>query len=190
MLQKQNGYDELTELIIGCGIKVHEQFGPGLFESVYSQCFAIELREAGLQIEITPRIPLVYRGINLEAIFQPDLVIEDTVVVEVKAVERLPLVYHAQVVTYLKLTGCPVGLLMNFNVSYLKDGIRRFVRPDCIGSETAIAVPWTGAPITGRRPTRMHNLRVTDRQENGRKREIKMAPLLPFSCRSSVSECR
>lgn len=130
MLQKQNGYDELTELIIGCGIKVHEQFGPGLFESVYSQCFAIELREAGLQIEITPRIPLVYRGIKLEAIFQPDLVIEDTVVVEVKAVERLPLVYHAQVVTYLKLTACPVGLLMNFNVSYLKDGIRRFVRPD------------------------------------------------------------
>jgi GxxExxY protein len=130
MLQKQNGCDQLTELIIGCGIKVHEQFGPGLFESVYSQCFAIELREAGLQIEVTPRIPLVYRGIKLEAIFQPDLVIEDTVVVEVKAVERLPLVYHAQVVTYLKLTGCPVGLLMNFSVSYLKDGIRRFVRPD------------------------------------------------------------
>ena len=130
MLQKQNGYDQLTELIIGCGIKVHEQFGPGLFESVYSQCFVIELREAGLQVQVAPRIPLVYCGIELEAIFQPDLVIEDTVVVEIKAVERLPPVYHAQLLTYLKLTGCPVGLLMNFHVSYLKNGIRRFVRPD------------------------------------------------------------
>src|SRR5262245_33964375 len=114
MLQRSTGYEELTELIIGCGIKVHEHFGPGLFESVYTQCLAIELREAGLQIETGPRLPLCYRGADLEAIFQPDMVIEDTVIVEVKAVEVLPRVHHAQLLTYLKLSGCPVGLLMNF----------------------------------------------------------------------------
>jgi GxxExxY protein len=130
VFQSSAGYEELTNMIIGCGLRVHEHFGPGLFESVYSQCFVIELREAGLQVDVAPRIPLVYRGVELESVFQPDLVIEDTVVVEVKAVEVLPRVYHAQLLTYLKLTGCPVGLVMNFNVSFLKEGIRRLMRPD------------------------------------------------------------
>jgi GxxExxY protein len=130
MFRSSAGYDELTDLIIGCGIKVHEHFGPGLFESVYSQCLVIELWEAGLQVEVAPRIPLFYRGIELRSVFQPDLVIEEIAVVEVKAVEVLPRVYSAQLLTYLKLTGCPVGLLMNFNVSYLKEGIRRLERPD------------------------------------------------------------
>jgi GxxExxY protein len=130
MLKRPSEYDELTERIIGCGITVHETFGPGLFESVYTQCLVIELREAGLKVAITPRLPLEYRGVTLEAIFQPDLIIEQTVIVEVKAVDVLPRVHHAQLLTYLKLSRCPIGLLMNFNVNYLKEGIRRFTRPD------------------------------------------------------------
>ena len=90
----------------------------------------IELRQSGLQVAITPRLPLEYRGVTLEAIFQPDLIIEHTVIVEVKAVDVLPRVHNAQLLTYLKLSGCPIGLLMNFNVNYLKEGIRRFTRPD------------------------------------------------------------
>jgi GxxExxY protein len=130
----------LTERIIGCGIRVHETFGPGLFESVYTQCLVIELREAGLKVAITPRLPLEYRGVTLEAIFQPGMVVENTVIVEVKAVEVLPRVHHAQLLTYLKLSGCPIGLLMNFNVTHLKEGIRRFTRPD-VHKRLQAAVP-------------------------------------------------
>lgn len=123
-------HETLTESIIGCGIRVHEHFGPGLLESVYRQCFAIELHAAGLKADVGRRIPLTYRGVDLDSVFQPDLVIEDVVIVELKAVEALARVHSTQLITYLKLTGCPVGLLMNFNVPYLKEGIRRVVRPD------------------------------------------------------------
>ena len=90
----------------------------------------IELQRVGLKIETGRRIPLVYEGVNLGHVFTPDLIVEDVLVVELKAIEALARVHHHQVITYLKSTGCPVGLLMNFNVPYLKDGIRRLVRPD------------------------------------------------------------
>ena len=108
---------------------MHEPLGPGLLESVYRTCLVIELREAGLHVEETSRIPLTYRGHELDIFFYPDLIIGHRVLVELKSVSVLAAVHTAQVLTYLKLTGLPVGLLINFNVPYLKQGTRRVVRP-------------------------------------------------------------
>jgi len=130
MFQSAAGHEKLTESIIECGIKVHEHFGPGLLESIYRQCVVIELERAGHRFDVGRRVPLTYRGVDLKSVFQPDLVVEDVVVVELKAVEALTGVHSAQLITYLKLTGCPVGLLMNFNVPFLKQGVRRVSRPD------------------------------------------------------------
>ena len=130
MFHDTAGHEELTDRIIGCGIRVHESFGPGLLESIYKSCLLIELREAGLLLDTTRRIPLVYRGHDIGAHFCPDIIIEDTVIVELKAVETIAPVHKTQLITYLKLTGLPVGLLMNFNVDVLKNGTRRVVRPD------------------------------------------------------------
>ena len=130
MLNNNPVHEAVTERAIGCGIKIHEYFGPGLLESVYERGMEIELQRIGMKIETNRRIPLVYEGVNLGQVFTPDLIVEDVLVVELKAVEAIARVHHHQVITYLKLTGCPVGLLMNFNVPYLKDGIRRLLRPD------------------------------------------------------------
>ena len=130
MFEDAGGHEELTETIIGCGIRVHEHFGPGLFESVYARCLVIELEAAGLAVDVSRRVALYYREVDLQCTFQPDLIVNDVVLVEVKAVESIARVHHTQVLTYLKLTGCPVGLLMNFDVTLLRDGIRRLVRPD------------------------------------------------------------
>jgi GxxExxY protein len=124
------GYEDLTDAIIGCGMRVHDAFGPGLLESVYKPCLLIELQTAGYRVDTTRRIPLVYRGHDIGATFCPDIIVEDVVVVELKAVEALAPVHKTQVITYLKLTGLPVGLLMNFNVDVMKSGVRRVVRPD------------------------------------------------------------
>jgi GxxExxY protein len=130
MFHGNSEHDDLTQNIIGCAIRVHETFGPGLFESIYKACFVIELEAAGLKVDASRRVPLTYRGRSLDAEFCPDVVVEETVIVEIKAVEALARVHQTQLITYLKLTGLPVGLLMNFNVEYLKHGIRRVVRPD------------------------------------------------------------
>jgi GxxExxY protein len=122
--------EELTESIIASAIAVHNETGPGLLESIYKTCLAIELRARGLHVNTERRIGLVYRDILVESHFVLDLVVEESVVVEVKAVTTMAAVYHAQVITYLKLTGCPVGLLLNFNVTALRNGLRRLVRPD------------------------------------------------------------
>jgi GxxExxY protein len=124
------GHEDLTEAIIGCGIQVHETWGPGLLESIYKSCLLVELHEAGMRVDTTRRVQLAYKGRDLNAEFCPDLIVNDIVVIELKSVERLAPVHTAQVITYLKLTGLPVGLLMNFNVAFLKNGIRRVVRPD------------------------------------------------------------
>jgi GxxExxY protein len=129
MLLKSDEYEDLTERVIGCGIRVHEQFGPGLIESIYRRCIEIELQDSGLEFDTGRRIPLVYKGIDLGCVYEADLMVAKVLVLELKAVERLAPVHQSQVITYLKLTGCPVGLLMNFNVQYLKDGIRRLVHP-------------------------------------------------------------
>lgn len=124
------GHEDLTEAIIGCGMRVHEALGPGLLEAVYRSCMLIELKASGHQIETTRRVPIIYRGEDVGATYCPDLIVNETVVVELKAVDRLAPVHRAQVITYLKLTGLPVGLLMNFHVDCLKNGVRRIVRPD------------------------------------------------------------
>jgi GxxExxY protein len=117
--------NELTSPLIGAAIEVHRRLGPGLLESVYFECLLIELARTGLQIETQRRVPVVYRGIPLRTSFRIDLLVEQQVILEVKAIDRILPVHQAQLLTYLKLTGCPAGLLLNFNVPALKDGIKR-----------------------------------------------------------------
>jgi GxxExxY protein len=120
---------DLTERVIGCAITVHKMTGASLLESVYKACLATELRAAGHDIETECHLPLFYKGVQLDVGFRADMIVDKTVLVEVKSVEVLAPVHQAQVISYLKLTGCPVGLLFNFNVPILRHGIRRVVRP-------------------------------------------------------------
>jgi GxxExxY protein len=126
------GHKDLTGAIIGCGMRVHETWGPGLLESIYRECLLIELHADGHRVDRNRKLRLVYKGHDLKTDFWPDLVVNDLVVVELKAVERIAPVHKAQVITYLKLTGLPVGLLMNFNVPLLQQGVNRLVRPDLL----------------------------------------------------------
>jgi GxxExxY protein len=119
--------NELTGEIINPGISVHRTLGPGLLESAYRKCKYQELRLRGTPFEYEVPLPVEYKGIRLECGYRPDLVVSNTVVVEVKAVEALAPIHEAQLLTYLRLGGWHVGLLMNFNVVVLKDGIRRRV---------------------------------------------------------------
>ncbi|HET9982982.1 MAG TPA: GxxExxY protein [Longimicrobiales bacterium] len=122
----------LTERIIGAAMTVHRGLGPGLLESTYEACLAAELTERGLAFERQLALPVVYKGIQLDCGYRLDLLVERTVVVELKSVERLDPIYIAQLVTYLKLSAFPTGLLINFNVKPLKDGIRRLNRTPAI----------------------------------------------------------
>jgi GxxExxY protein len=117
--------NKLTERIIGCAIEVHRQLGPGLLESVYEAAMPIELELAGLAYERQKIVPVVYKG-HLIGEHRLDLLVEDAVVVELKSVERFDPLFQAQVMSYLKLTGKPVGLLINFNSRLLKEGIHRY----------------------------------------------------------------
>jgi GxxExxY protein len=122
--------EKLTETVIGCGITVHRKFGPGLLESVYDECMVIELVANDLIVEVEKRVPLIYRDQQLRNDLKLDLCVEGRLIVEIKAVERLHPVHEAQLITYLKLTGCPAGLLMNFNATSLRQGLRRLDHPD------------------------------------------------------------
>ena len=117
----------ITEAIIGAAIQVHRVLGPGLLESAYEACMAFELKKRGLRIEQQKPLPLVYDQVKLDCGYRMDLLVEEAVVVEVKSVDTLAPIHEAQVISYLKLSGCKVALLMNFNVLQLKDGIRRFI---------------------------------------------------------------
>jgi GxxExxY protein len=119
--------NELSSVIIGEGIKVHQQLGPGLLESVYEKCLAYRLIKVGLAIEKQKPIPLIFEEVKLECGFRCDILVEGKLIVEVKAVEGLNDIHLAQVLTYLKLTNTKLGLLMNFNVVRLKEGIKRVV---------------------------------------------------------------
>jgi GxxExxY protein len=119
--------NKITEGVIGAGITVHRALGPGLLESAYQQCFCQELFLRGIPFEREVPIPLEYRGIRLEAGYRLDILVAGKVVVEVKAMEAIAPIHEAQLLTYLRLGGWKVGLLMNFNVVVLKDGIRRRV---------------------------------------------------------------
>ena len=122
--------DELTHKIIGAAVDVHTNLGPELLESVYQDCLTLELKQRQLHVERERHVPLNYKGEHIESQLKLDLLVEGRVIVEVKAVERIHPIHKAQVVTYLKLTGCPAGLLMNFNSIVLKSGLRRLDRPD------------------------------------------------------------
>jgi GxxExxY protein len=119
--------NKITEKIIQCAIKVHTALGPGLLESAYKECLFYELLKSGLKVEKEKPLPLVYEEVKLECGYRVDLFVENSIVVEVKSVETLHDIHLAQTLTYLKLIGKRVGLLMNFNVLRLKNGIKRVV---------------------------------------------------------------
>jgi GxxExxY protein len=119
--------NELSEIIIGSAIKVHKALGPGLLESTYEECLNYELKKSGLKVDKQKALPLVYEEIKLDCGYRIDLIVENKVIIEVKSVEALNDIFLAQVLTYLKLSNCKLGLLINFNVLRLKDGIKRVV---------------------------------------------------------------
>jgi GxxExxY protein len=119
--------NELSRIIIGCAIEVHRELGPGLLESVYEHCLTYELIKTGVAISIQHPVPVIYKNDRLDLGFRLDIWVDQKVVIEIKAVEELNDVHLAQVLTYLKLTGSKLGLLINFNVPRLKDGIGRVV---------------------------------------------------------------
>ena len=116
---------DLTNIIIGCAIEVHKTLGPGLLESVYESCLAHELMRAGCVVERQKRLSVSYKGLEFEEGFRIDLLVNDTIVVELKCVERVLPIHEAQLYTYLKLSGKRTGLLINFLTKLLKDGIQR-----------------------------------------------------------------
>lgn len=119
--------NQLTEAIIGAAIEVHRALGPGLLESAYEECLCRELDLRRIPFERQRLLPVEYKGLSLDCGYRLDLLVADTVVVEIKAVERLLPIHEAQLLTYLKLGGWKVGLLINFNVPVLKKGVRRLV---------------------------------------------------------------
>jgi GxxExxY protein len=129
MLADPLGTNPLTSRIIGCAISVHRALGPGLYENVYHECMDYELRDQGLHVELQRAVPIVYRGVRLKSRYYIDLIVEHIVVVELKALAALAEIHSRQVLTQLKLTGLPVGLLINFNVLKLTDGVKRLVNP-------------------------------------------------------------
>ena len=129
--------DELTEKIIACAIEVHRILGPGLLESVYRECLVIELRRQRLRVESERHVPLDYKGERICGALKLDLLVEGRVVVELKAVEHLLPIHQAQVITYLKLTGHPAGLLMNFNSPTLIAGLKHLDHPDLCAKKTS-----------------------------------------------------
>jgi GxxExxY protein len=119
--------NQLTERIIGCAIEVHKTLGPGLLESTYEECLSYELGRAGISFERQKGMPVTYKGNLLDCGYRIDLMVDEKVVVELKTIDDFSPIHEAQLITYLKLSGCSVGLLINFNVRQLTRGIRRIV---------------------------------------------------------------
>jgi GxxExxY protein len=117
--------DAITRRVIGAAIEVHRRIGPGLLESAYNACLSFELREIGLRIEEEVPLPVIYRDVRLDCGYRMDFVVEDAVILEIKALEQVAPVHSAQLLSYLRLADKRVGLLINFHVRVLKDGIRR-----------------------------------------------------------------
>jgi len=128
VLRKNQLYNHpLSGKVIGCAIEVHRQLGPGLLESTYEKCLAHELRLAKIEFKSQTPIPVYYKGRNLDCGYRVDLLVEDFLVVKLKAVEQISRLHQAQLLTYMKLAEAPLGLLLNFNVPQLKDGIKRYI---------------------------------------------------------------
>ena len=120
-------YKDLTGKIVECAITVHKLLGPGLLESAYEECLQYELSAGGLDSLKQVPMPLIYKEKKMDIGYRIDLIVEEKVIIEVKSVDILNPVHQAQLMTYLKLSGCRIGLLINFNVTFLKDGIRRII---------------------------------------------------------------
>ena len=126
---RKNGieFEELSSRVIGCALEVHRELGPGLFESAYETCLGHELNRANLAFMRQVTLPISYKSFTLDCGYRIDLVVEESLLVELKCVEKILPIHEAQILTYLKLSRIKVGLLMNFNERYLKDGLKRFV---------------------------------------------------------------
>jgi GxxExxY protein len=129
----------ITEQIIGAAMEVHRALGPGLLESAYEACLVFELRGRGLSVEQQKPLPITYKNIKLDCGYRLDLVVANCVIVKIKAVERLNPVHEAQLLSYLKLSNCRVGLLLNFHCTMLKHGIRRLVNDFPSSAHSAIS---------------------------------------------------
>jgi GxxExxY protein len=119
--------ERIARIVVDCIYKVHSKLGPGLLESVFSICLAHELRKRGLKVEREVKLPVLYDGVRLESGLRLDLVVESCIIVEAKAVEKLIPIFDAQLLTYLKLTGYTLGFLVNFNITLIKDGMKRVI---------------------------------------------------------------
>ena len=138
-MSEQQRLDTITDSIIGAAIAVHRALGPGLLESAYETCLTFELVEQGLNVERQKAIPVVYKDVKLDCGYRLDIVVEKSVIIEIKVVDKIAPIHKAQILSYLKLCNCSVGLLINFNVKVLKDGITRVVNdfPDTLRSPRA-----------------------------------------------------
>ncbi|OHB57343.1 MAG: GxxExxY protein [Planctomycetes bacterium GWF2_42_9] len=120
-------FDELSNKVIGCAIEVHKTLGPGLLESAYEKCLSYELANANIGHKFQKELPIKYKNIKLDCGYRMDIVVEDKIIIELKSVEKIMPIHEAQLLTYMKLSGINIGLIMNFNACKLKDGIKRFV---------------------------------------------------------------
>jgi GxxExxY protein len=140
-MSEKDRLDQITRRIIGAAIEVHKALGPGLLESAYQACLAFELRQSGLAVEEQKPLPVVYKGTKLDCGYRIDLLVENVIVVEIKAVDQLAPIHEAQLLSYLRLSGNRVGLLLNFHVRVLKNGLKRIVNefPDsAISARSAV----------------------------------------------------
>ena len=136
-MNQKDRLNKITETIIGCAINVHKELGPGLLESAYEACLLYDLSQTKMKIERQKPLPIIYKNVKLDCGYRLDLLIEDDVIVEIKSVEKLLPIHKAQLLSYLKISGMQIGLLINFNVELLKDGIIRVVNnyPDSLRTQ-------------------------------------------------------
>ena len=155
MLTDPFGTNQITRAIVGCAIRVHDIVGPGVYESIYNECMQFELKESGLSFEVNRMAPVVYKGVRLKSRFFLDLVVEGLVPVELKSIEALLQIHKKQLLSQLRLTNLPVGLLINFNVDHLVDGVKRIVnakyKPDAVSVVPAVGP--SDPPVTSEKPT-------------------------------------
>ena len=139
MQDDKDKLDLITRRIIGAAIEVHRHLGPGLLESAYQTCLAFELRQGGLEVEEQKPLPVIYKDVRLDCGYRLDLLVEEAVVVEIKAIEQFAPIHQAQLLSYLRLSGKSVGLLINFHVRVLKDGLKRIVNEFPDSADSAIS---------------------------------------------------
>ncbi|MBP7552513.1 MAG: GxxExxY protein [Spirochaetes bacterium] len=120
-------FEKLSNEIIGCAIEVHKNLGPGLLESTYKQCLAYELSKSNIKFGLEVEIPIKYKDVKISCGYRIDLIVENKIIIELKSVEKIIPVHEAQILTYMKLSGIKIGLLINFNSKLIRDGIKRFV---------------------------------------------------------------